>query len=154
MITLNCINLHASSAMPPTKLSLLRAAATKGDWTCALSIAAKFPQLGAHKAAITRAHGAIQNPTDPRYQDFDGADLDLARAGLGQLITKRSQGNWGLDNWANCGTAFLRKGQPGCIGFLAHRQFFDYPSLVTDSFPFELCVLCVSVVKMSLASDL
>ena len=41
--------------MPPTKLSLLRAAATKGDWTCALSIAAKFPQLGAHKAAITRA---------------------------------------------------------------------------------------------------
>jgi hypothetical protein len=72
MITLNCINLHASSAMPPTKLSLLRAAATKGDWTCALSIAAKFPQLGAHKAAITRAHGAIQNPTDPRYQDFLG----------------------------------------------------------------------------------
>jgi hypothetical protein len=62
MITLNCINLHASSAMPPTKLSLLRAAATKGDWTCALSIAAKFPQLGAHKAAIPRAHGAIQNP--------------------------------------------------------------------------------------------
>jgi len=72
MITLNCINLHASSAMPPSKLSLLRAAATKGDWTCALSIAAKFPQLGAHKAAITRAHGAIQNPTDPRYQDFLG----------------------------------------------------------------------------------
>ena len=47
--------------MPPTKLSLLRAAATKGDWPRALSIAAKFPQLGEHKEAISRAHNAIQS---------------------------------------------------------------------------------------------
>jgi hypothetical protein len=61
---LNCINLHASSAMakPIAKTTLLRQAAGRGDWQRALSIAARFPQLGAHKEAITGGHCAIQNP--------------------------------------------------------------------------------------------
>lgn len=45
-----------------SKLSTLRDAAGRGDWIAALRIAAKFPQLGEHKEAITRAWAAIQNP--------------------------------------------------------------------------------------------
>lgn len=47
---------------PESKLSKLKAAAAAGDWAGALSIAAKFPDLGDEKAAITRAHGCIINP--------------------------------------------------------------------------------------------
>jgi hypothetical protein len=120
MITLNCINLHASSAMPPSKLSLLRAAATKGDWTCALSIAAKFPQLGAHKAAITRAHGAIQNPTDPRYQDFLGRAAPAEVLGTQRRVASLAdlfQGKL----WAAADPLSLwcwrRLGRPDCFSF-------------------------------------
>lgn len=45
-----------------TKLSKLKAAAAAGDWAGALRIAARFPQLGADKAAIVRAHECIVNP--------------------------------------------------------------------------------------------
>ena len=41
---------------PVTKLSLLKAAVAANDWPRALSIAAKFPNLGQHKADITRAY--------------------------------------------------------------------------------------------------
>jgi hypothetical protein len=44
-----------------TKLSKLEAAATAADWPLALRIAAKFPRLGEHKAAIVRAHEAYEN---------------------------------------------------------------------------------------------
>ena len=33
-----------------------------GDWHKAIGIAAKFSQLGAHKAAITRAQSALLEP--------------------------------------------------------------------------------------------
>src|SRR6516164_6872949 len=39
-----------------------------------------------------------------------------------------------VDKEANCETAILGKGQPGCIGFVAHRQYFDSPSC-----PLRLC---------------
>jgi len=48
--------------MPERKLDILRQRMAAGDWSAALSLAAKFPRLGEHKAAITRAHGAIMNP--------------------------------------------------------------------------------------------
>jgi hypothetical protein len=48
--------------MPPTKLSLLKDAARGGDWKKALSIAAKFSDLGPQKAAIRRAHECSWNP--------------------------------------------------------------------------------------------
>jgi len=83
---LNCISSHASSAMPPTKLSLLRAAAAKADWAKVLSIAAKFPQLGQHKAAITRAHCAIQNPAF--YKQLGQDPAALVAAGIEALRTR------------------------------------------------------------------
>jgi plasmid stabilization system protein ParE len=42
-----------------TKLSKLRAAMETDDWATALRIAAKFPRLGEHREAITRAWAAI-----------------------------------------------------------------------------------------------
>ena len=44
-----------------TKLSKLKALAAVGDWQAALRIAARFPHLGDHKAAIKRAHEAFEN---------------------------------------------------------------------------------------------
>lgn len=49
-------------ALPPSKLSLLKAAWERGDRSGALRIAAKFQELGEHKEAITRAWAAIQDP--------------------------------------------------------------------------------------------
>jgi hypothetical protein len=45
-----------------TKLSKLKAAYASGDIRSALRIASRFPSLGQHKEAITRAWAAIQNP--------------------------------------------------------------------------------------------
>jgi len=45
-----------------TKLSGLKAAAEAGDWRGAIAIAARFPQLGAQRAAILDAHMAWTNP--------------------------------------------------------------------------------------------
>ena len=44
-----------------TKLAKLQAAMAANDWTAALRIAAKFPRLGEHKVAITRAWAALTN---------------------------------------------------------------------------------------------
>lgn len=48
--------------MPPTKLSLLKDAAARGDWTEAIRIANAFGRLGDQRGAIKTAWGAIQNP--------------------------------------------------------------------------------------------
>jgi hypothetical protein len=45
-----------------TKLARLKDAAARGDWAQALRIAAKFPELGEHAAAIKRAHEANHSP--------------------------------------------------------------------------------------------
>ena len=45
-----------------TKLSQLKKLAAAGNWTGALRIAAKFPQLGVERSAILDAHMAITNP--------------------------------------------------------------------------------------------
>lgn len=45
-----------------TKLDKLKTHAAAGDWQGALRIAARFPQLGDHKAAIKRAHEAFIRP--------------------------------------------------------------------------------------------
>ena len=47
---------------PPTKVSQLEAAIRAGHWELALRIAARFPRLGEHRAAIVRAHEAYTNP--------------------------------------------------------------------------------------------
>ncbi len=55
-------NMVYGGFMPESTLDILRQIMAAGDWPAALSLATKFPRLGEHKAAITRAHGAIMNP--------------------------------------------------------------------------------------------
>lgn len=45
-----------------TKISKLRTHMEAGDWQKAISLAAKFPRLGAHRNAILDAQLAFQNP--------------------------------------------------------------------------------------------
>ncbi|MEY4952827.1 MAG: hypothetical protein RL299_1251 [Pseudomonadota bacterium] len=72
-----------------TKISQLKSAAAKGDWTTALRIAAHFPQLGDHGARIVRAHEAGHNPRfyrqlgkDPDALILDGVAALKERYGL------------------------------------------------------------------------
>jgi hypothetical protein len=55
------------------KLDKLRDAAAAGDWAGALRIAARFPRLGEHATAITRAHQAMWNPAWSRQLGRDPA---------------------------------------------------------------------------------
>lgn len=72
-----------------TKISQLKTAAAKGDWTTALRIAARFPQLGEHGPRIVRAHEAGHNARfyrqlgkDPEALIADGVAALKERYGL------------------------------------------------------------------------
>jgi len=60
-----------------TKIAKLRAYMAQEDWPHALSLAAKFPRLGDHKAVIVRAHECY---THPRFYLQLGLDLDACKA--------------------------------------------------------------------------
>jgi hypothetical protein len=60
-----------------TKLNQVRAAFSTGDYRKALSIAAKFHDLGAHRNAILDAHLAI---TNPRWMIGLGKDIEQSIA--------------------------------------------------------------------------
>lgn len=45
-----------------TKLAKIKQALLAGDQVAALRIAAKFPDLGEHREAITRAWASLQSP--------------------------------------------------------------------------------------------
>ena len=60
-----------SPGKPPTKIAQLRAAMRSDDWQLALRIAARFPRLGEHRAAIVRAHEAYTNPRLYRQLGYD-----------------------------------------------------------------------------------
>jgi hypothetical protein len=62
---------------PPSKIAQLRAAMAAHDWERALRLAARFPRLGAHKAAIVRAHEAY---TNPRFYKQIGQDPEKLKA--------------------------------------------------------------------------
>lgn len=47
---------------PLKKIDVLRAAMGKGDWPAAIKLAAKFPSLGAEKAAILSGREALLRP--------------------------------------------------------------------------------------------
>lgn len=66
-----------------TKLSKLKACLAAGDGVGALRIAARFPQLGLHKEAITRAWAAYQNPQF--YQDIGQDPAHLYQAGIAAI---------------------------------------------------------------------
>lgn len=59
-------------AQRPSKLAQVRAAMRVGDWRRALSIAAKFEELGPQRTAIIRAHEAYEHP---RFYEQLGTDL-------------------------------------------------------------------------------
>ena len=72
--------------MLTTKLDTLKAAAARQDWQGALRIAAKFPQLGEHKAAILRGHEAHKNADFARQLGRNpAADIE---AGIGALCVR------------------------------------------------------------------
>lgn len=58
-----------------TKLSLLLAAMDSDDWRGAVSIAAKFPRLGAHRAAVLAAREAFERPDFQRQLGRDPVSL-------------------------------------------------------------------------------
>jgi hypothetical protein len=72
--------------MPPTKLSVLLAAIAAERWPEALRIAARFPDLGAHRAAILDAHQACVNPRWARSLGKDPAAL--IAAGKAALVAR------------------------------------------------------------------
>ena len=53
------------------KIDILINLITSNEWRKALSLASKFPRLGKHKAEITRAHNAINNPSFYRQINID-----------------------------------------------------------------------------------
>lgn len=73
-----------------TKLQTLKDAAAAGDWQKAFAIAARFPRLGAHRAAVLDAHSAY---TNPRFLTQIGRSVDACiDAGKSALIAA-----YGLD---------------------------------------------------------
>lgn len=69
---------------PTSKLDQLRACASCNDWRGAIAIAARFPRLGAHRAAVLDAHTAF---TNPRFLAQIGRDPEAAiAAGRSALI--------------------------------------------------------------------
>ena len=51
-----------TAKQPQRKIDQLRAHMAAGDWQKAISLAAKFPRLGAIRDAVLDAHMAITNP--------------------------------------------------------------------------------------------
>lgn len=73
-------------SQPRTKLSYVVEAMQNDDWQKALSLAAKFHDLGEHKETITRAHGCLSNP---RFFKQIVADMPAAiEAGKNALIER------------------------------------------------------------------
>jgi hypothetical protein len=68
------------------KIDTLRALMAANEWRKAVAFAAQFPRLGAHKSAITAAHGAY---TNPRFFLQLGKDLDALKVqGRAALINR------------------------------------------------------------------
>ena len=71
--------------LPPSKLFQVRAAYERGDYTAALRIAAKFPQLGGQKTAIERGWMAVTRPDFVREIGRDpAADVAAGAAALAE----------------------------------------------------------------------
>ncbi|KVU85095.1 hypothetical protein WK75_27530 [Burkholderia ubonensis] len=69
-----------------TKISIVREHMAAGRWQEAIRVAARFPQLGAERAAILDAHGAY---TNPRFFAQLGKDVEsLKQAGQRALVLK------------------------------------------------------------------
>ncbi|MFF8802436.1 MULTISPECIES: hypothetical protein [unclassified Methylobacterium] len=81
-----------------TKLASLKSAAAAQDWRGALRIAAKFADLGEHKAAIVRGHEAHSNARFAVQLGRDpAADIE---AGIQALCARYSLNRDGTENTA------------------------------------------------------
>ena len=69
--------------MHQTKLAKLKELYTSGQQEPALCMAAKFPQLGQHKIAITRGADALKHPDF--YRQMGRKPDELVAAGLAAL---------------------------------------------------------------------
>lgn len=76
-------------SQPVKKIDTLRQLMLQNDWQKALSLAAKFPRLGAEKAVIVRGHECLINPAF--YKQL-GIDTDKAvNDAITALKTKYNQ---------------------------------------------------------------
>ena len=73
---------------PPSKVAQLKAAMGAGDWALALRIAARFPRLGKHKAAIVLGHEASTNAGQRLYRQL-GHDPEVLKAAGKQALLER-----------------------------------------------------------------
>lgn len=72
--------------LPIKKIDILRDLMKSEKWREAMSLAAKFPSLGAEKEVITRAHGCY---TNPHFYKSIRIDTDAAiQAGIDALKIK------------------------------------------------------------------
>lgn len=70
------------------KIDILRNHMAANEWQKAISLAAKFPRLGTHKEAITRAHAAY---TNPRFLIQIGRDIEeCKKLGIVALVSTYS----------------------------------------------------------------
>jgi 5-carboxymethyl-2-hydroxymuconate isomerase len=69
-----------------TKLSIVRQHMRAGEWQDAIRLAARFPRLDHHRAAILDAHNAY---TNPRFLVQLGRDLDALKAAGRQALIDR-----------------------------------------------------------------
>lgn len=71
---------------PTSKASIVRDHMAAGRWQEAIRIAARFPRLDEHRAAILDAHGAY---TNPRFLRQIGRDIEaLKEAGRVALLDR------------------------------------------------------------------
>src|SRR5438046_1449488 len=88
---------------PRAKISQLKAAMRARNWELALRIAARFPRLGEHKAAIVRAHEAYSHG---RFYEQLGQDPRRAAAAaanrkrVADARTKRNHMRAATNNYA------------------------------------------------------
>jgi len=75
---------------PPRKLDFVLNAMRDGDWEKAISLAAKFPNLGCEKKTIMQANEAIKRPDFQRQLGHCPAQL----IALGQMALVRRYGSY------------------------------------------------------------
>lgn len=74
------------TTQPRSKASVVREHMAAGQWQEAMRIAARFPRLDRHRAAILDAHGAY---TNPRFFAQIGRDIEaLKAAGCAALVER------------------------------------------------------------------
>lgn len=74
-----------------SKLAPVREAMARGDWDTAIRLAAKFPTLGVHSAAIRRASDALNNPS---FYEQLGCNIDTLRHDAIESLKERFSKSW------------------------------------------------------------